>query len=78
MISMAEELYTGELKKPLPSVPIVLVGNALSKYAQMGILDYNHSRKFIKQVVDPVQLRHTKSSLAEALKGRIISLDASA
>ncbi len=78
MIGMAEELYTGYLKRPLPSVPMILVGNALSKYAQMGILDYNHSRKFIKQLVDPVQLRNTKDSLAKALKGRITSLDASA
>ncbi len=78
MIGMAEELYIGELKRPLPSVPMILVGNALSKYAQMGILDYNHSRKFIKQLVDPVRLRNTKDSLAKALKGRITSLDASA
>ncbi|MGO9120723.1 MAG: 1-acyl-sn-glycerol-3-phosphate acyltransferase [Desulfomonilaceae bacterium] len=78
LFSIAEALYTGDLKRPLPSIPMALVGNALSRFAQMGILDYNHSRKYIKQVVDPVRLRNTKNSLAKALKGRITSLDASA
>ena len=77
MIKIAEELYGGESERPMPSIPMILVSNALNRFAQMGILNYNHSRKFVKQVVDPVQLDKTRNSLAKALKGRIISRDVS-
>jgi glycerol-3-phosphate O-acyltransferase len=78
MIKIAEELYGGESERPVPSMPMILVSNALNRFSQMGILNYNYSRKFVKQVVDPVQLDKTRNCLAKALSGRIISRDVSA
>jgi glycerol-3-phosphate O-acyltransferase len=77
MIKIAEELYGAESQRPMPSIPMILVSNALNRFSQMGILNYNHSRKFVKQVLDPVQLDNTKNSLGKALRGRIISRDVS-
>ena len=71
MVKAAEDLRRSEPNRPIPSMPMVLVGNALNRFAQMGILDYSHSRKYIKSVSDPVLLEQTRNSLAKVLKGRI-------
>jgi glycerol-3-phosphate O-acyltransferase len=78
MIEIAEQLYGGVSGKSAPSIPMILVSNALNRFARMGILNYSHSRKLIKQVVDPVRLDKAKNSLAKALRGRITSRDVSA
>jgi glycerol-3-phosphate O-acyltransferase len=53
------------------SLPLVAVRNALSRLAEMGILDYSPSKKSLKGVNDPEQLDRAREFLAQSLRGRI-------
>jgi glycerol-3-phosphate O-acyltransferase len=75
IMKTAQDLRGSDDSRPLPSLPSVTVGHALSRFFEMGILEYRASRKYVGVVTDATQKDKLKKFLSLALKRELIGPD---
>ena len=71
LTAVAAQIHPGKESLGGPSLSSVTVSNALIRYTETGILDYDQSRKVLKSVNNVEKLRETRETLARSLRGRI-------
>jgi glycerol-3-phosphate O-acyltransferase len=71
LAKVAAEINTDDANLGAASLPSVTVSNALAKFSDTGILDYNQQRKVLISVNNMEKLRETRQTLARSLRGRI-------
>ncbi len=57
------------------SLPVIAVRNALGRFTEMGLLDYNQPKKVLNSVEDQQELLRVRAFLCRSLNGRISDLD---
>lgn len=71
----AEAVRSGTDLGTIP-LPVLTVRNALGRFAEMGLLDYNRPKKILNSIKDPDALERVGIFLGRALHGRVSARDA--
>ncbi len=75
IMKIAQDLRGSDESRPLPSVSSVTVANASGRFAEMGIVGYRASRKYLGSVTDASQSAKLKEFLGRVLRRQISGPD---
>ena len=68
IMKIAQDLRGSDESRPLPSLSSVTVGNALTRFFEMGILEYRASRKYLGAVTDAAHREKLQEFLGHVLE----------
>ena len=67
MMKIAQDLHGPDEVHPLPSLSSITVGNALTRFFEMGILEYRASRKYLGAITDAPEREKLLEFLGRAI-----------
>ncbi len=73
MMKIAQDLRGPDDERPLPSLSSITVGNALTRFFEMGILEYRASRKYLGAVTDAAHREKLLEFLGHVLATESVS-----